>query len=329
MRRGLIVAVAVCFGSADALADVIKLAPAGDPTLVSHVSVPTTGAVIRATNGDTEAAVQASAAYQHGNNGLALGLKVTGPISGSSSTPSNLASLDGLANSTTVELAATFMHWGVQSLFKNAIPIKMLCMKYLNRSGCGRSDLTTAEAQREFDKLVDYGHPFLLRLGGRVGYRSIDYLDSQTLAPLTTSGYQWGASAGAGLIIPSWGAFGVVYQRQHALTPQDQSVVCTPLAPVGALGCSKNSVGAPVTTNTNLLTAEARVFVGWVALDPSVTVDPSRRITAVTIPFYFLKSEAGGFIAGVSPSWRSDTKELNAVMFVGGSLSLLPAGLGP
>src|SRR6185437_643933 len=122
-------------------------------------------------------------------NGLALGVKVSGPISGSS-TPSTLASLDGLANSTTVELSAALLHWRVDSPYNHLEGIQALCLKYLSKNECKRSDLPTAEAKREFDNLIDFGHPFLLRLGGRLGYRSIDYLDSQTLAPLTTNGYQ-------------------------------------------------------------------------------------------------------------------------------------------
>src|SRR6185437_15847226 len=100
MRRiSLAVAASLNLCASQAMADAVNLAPAGDPTLTSRVSVPTTAAVVRASNGDTEAAVQASMAFQGPGNGLALGVKVSGPISGSS-TPSTLASLDGLANST-------------------------------------------------------------------------------------------------------------------------------------------------------------------------------------------------------------------------------------
>src|SRR6185312_12194451 len=102
----------------------------------------------------------------------------------------------------------------------------------------------------------------------------------------------------------------------------DPSQLCTPLGQGGALSCMDAVIGKPATTDKNVLSAEARAFIGHFAVNPSVNVDITHKVTGIQMPVYFVSADDGGLIAGVTPSWRSDTRDFSAFVFVGGALSL-------
>src|SRR6185312_2794880 len=99
---------------ATALADPQPRAVAADPTLTSPISLPTTAALLRASKGESDVAIQASGALTRGDTVLFGGLKISGPIGGGSSSPgTTLATLDGLNDSTTAELTVAALRWKI------------------------------------------------------------------------------------------------------------------------------------------------------------------------------------------------------------------------
>jgi hypothetical protein len=301
-----------------------QFAPAADATSTAGISLPITGAIVRSSKDDTDVAIQASKAWTSGGGGVAAGGKISGPLRGSTT---KLATLDGLGDSTTLELSVSVLRWTIGA--PDANKMAEACRKYVDANECKLTDLPTRTARRDFDQAVNYGHPLLLRVGGRMGYRSIDYLDDQTLAAGSVNIVPWSVFGGAGVVFPSVAYVGVGYRREHAIGAEDPSEVCRPVAQTGASTCADAVVGRPRITNRNILSAEARTFIGPFGSNPSVNVDLSNRVTGVQVPLYFAHDDEGGLIAGVTPSWRSDTKDFSAFLFIGGTLDLVPDGMIP
>ena len=75
----------------------------------------------------------------------------------------------------------------------------------------------------------------------------------------------------------------------------------------------------------SVLTFELRRrFHSGVAISPSIQYETIRRIAAVSVPFYFLRSEKGRLNGGLRANWRSDTKTITISIFVGTVLSTIP-----
>ena len=67
-----------------------------------------------------------------------------------------------------------------------------------------------------------------------------------------------------------------------------------------------------------------RFFGPNVAISPSVQFDfKNDGVTEVAVPIYFIGSGTNA-TGGVRFNWRSDKKELTAVVFIGAALGLIP-----
>ena len=80
----------------------------------------------------------------------------------------------------------------------------------------------------------------------------------------------------------------------------------------------------PTEVVRNTLTLELRRFFNpSTAVSPSIKHDFTNHVTSVEVPVYFISGQDGA-TGGVKFNWRSDRHELTAVVFIGGTLGLLP-----
>jgi hypothetical protein len=70
---------------------------------------------------------------------------------------------------------------------------------------------------------------------------------------------------------------------------------------------------------SNIAQLEVRQYYagGQLAINPRISRDFKQKVTGVEIPLYFLKDGKGNLNGGISPGWRSDTKAVTVLAFVG------------
>ncbi len=155
-----------------------------------------------------------------------------------------------------------------------------------------------------------------------------DSLEADAIKDIT-----WSASARVGAFKPSLGFVLFAYSYGETLKAAGDPVdICRPVVGAtvaGAASCQSSVVGAPVPKTTSVTTLELRnVLSGRVAWSPSIEYDFKRdasgnRTVAVQVPVYFLSTNGTASpTGGIRFGWRSDTREVTAVVFFGGAFSM-------
>jgi hypothetical protein len=258
-----------------------------------------------------------------------------------------IANLDGLANSSSIELGfSSFTAHGkrqaafaisklgvVDAVCKRAFEARLAKegTKVPDKiEGCD-SNLVSMYASDE-DKVLfestfwdlDNANRTLWGATAKLGYQDFEYIASTSTTKLKQNETPWSVGI--------WGAFQpqnkqLLYtlsaQYQRTYKEGTASAVCpTPVAPPAASVCLTGPLDPPKLITKKLLTAEARTRINSVGVALSVTRDFEAKTTGVEVPVYFVADKDGKLTAGVKAGWRSDTKSASFGVFVGAPFGL-------
>jgi len=199
---------------------------------------------------------------------------------------------------------------------------------------CSDRNIETAEDKALYEF---YAHakarPWLLGFDATAGQATQKFVDKSTLASATEKNIDWTLAARAGVYQQGVGFFLVSYNYVDVTKAAGSPIqICRPLTDVtlaGATRCDNVIVGAPTPKVTSVISAELRQLIsGKFAVSPSVIFDlketvDSKRVWGIDVPVYFLTtSGVTSPTGGVRFGWRSDTKEVTAVIFIGGAFKL-------
>ncbi len=189
-------------------------------------------------------------------------------------------------------------------------------------------------AQYEFLSHL-YAVPWMIGFDGTAGQTSHRFVRQATLEAGTENRLEWGFSGRAGFFKQGVGFFLASYSyAESSVAAGPATQICRPMAGItaegGATRCDTLIVGAPTPKTTSAITAELRRLVSnKFAMSPSVTYDfkknqDDKNVWGVEVPVYFLTTSATtNPTGGVRLGWRSDTKEVTAVVFIGGLFKFL------
>lgn len=267
----------------------------------------------------------------------ALTVTVSAPLA-KGGKPSDVASLDGFADSTSLQLDWLGVHIaGAKSpdgklqdavcqrvrarlnpLPKDAPDPGHPCYAFVLKYG--------APQDVEEFKSGDWEAGAIAWIGGvtgKVGYNKYEFTDTTTLAAASAHRTPWSVGANFGVYPRSLNTlFMASYSHQESYDDADSRTVC----PGGAapVTCASGPFGGPKMTRRELATLEVRHrFETW-AFAPALTWDTRSGVWAAEIPVYFIQTDKqDGFSGGVKFGWRSDDHDFRAAVFVGKAFSAL------
>jgi len=255
-------------------------------------------------------------------------LTLSGPVDESSgeATP---ASLDGLANGSQAKLSFNRLNWRGPSGLEQLALRDDVCPKLIAKYG-GECDTNNAKIPAlEREALADLLHlndiPWLIGGDVSVGRSGFKFLEPDTLAAQSWSKESFSATGRVGLYVPALGfVFGSYSYKRGYSAAGPASNICQPLPNTNATKCQTAVIGEPTEKKRHVASLEVRkFFAGPVATTPSFQFDLENDVRIVDVPIYFMRT-AGSLTGGIRFNWRSDTKETQAVVFIGTAIGLLP-----
>ena len=200
---------------------------------------------------------------------------------------------------------------------------------------CRASAMTNPDDRAMYEHLSHlHAIPWLLGFDGTAGQTTHKFVQQGSLEPATEKNLEWSLSGRAGFFQQGLGFVLATYsyaESTAAAGPATQ--ICRPMAGItaegGATRCDNLVVGVPTHKTTSAITAELRRLISnKFAMSPSVTYDfkenkDGTHVWGFEVPVYFLTtSGTTNPTGGVRFGWRSDTKEVTAVVFIGGAFKM-------
>lgn len=275
-----------------------------------------------------------------------LTFTLSGPLD-KNNTLSNIATLDGLANSTSLAVSYRRTIAPGFNMMAGRDPATLL---QAARRAC--ADRATTADQRTacadwvgdpsaylseqqindlgFNPVANPEAPtFLYGFDARVGHESFDIMDPLTFQKESDDRTPFSASvffAYAPSIRPL--LFLVGAQYQHRYKAANAQTLCEPPGPGGIQNCHIGSIADPVEQEATVLYAEARSqfntgLVDWpIAIQARIAYDTSDEVTGVDVPVFLVRDSDNNLRGGLRFGWRSDTEDVTAGVFVGAAFSL-------
>jgi len=164
--------------------------------------------------------------------------------------------------------------------------------------------------------------------GAELGYNDFEYLDTSDLTAQTQNGIEFKVEASATysafkseLALSFGGAY------ESAFDQSDEAVVC--LDNNSDLKCASGRLAPPVRKDNFLVFGEARkvvktnnAYIPQIGIAPRITHNFDKNLTGVSVPIFLLPDD-GGLSSGLQFGWRSDTDNVSAGIFVGGTFDFL------
>lgn len=190
------------------------------------------------------------------------------------------------------------------------------------------SNCTVRRVPRDVsERLADLEHltdiPWFF--GGDVGVEraAFTYLEKGTLAALTENHESVTLAGRIGYFSSALGFVIGHFKFKNAFLPAGAPTqVCRGIEGSSATRCDAAVIGAPREQQLHVVGVEVRRFMASTAAAVALTVqrDLKQGVTSVDVPVYFMRNALGAAIGGVRFGWRSDTKEMTAIAFVGAAL---------
>jgi hypothetical protein len=196
----------------------------------------------------------------------------------------------------------------------------------LRRYSCISDDFTDLEKRADFEAAQRLYDPALL-FGADVSVArtKFKYLDATTM-DASEEHLGGNVTLRAGIVAPAFVSVYVSYKWVDAHKPAgDPAQICSPIDGTSSTRCRQAVLGAPTPVERSILSLELRRFFGpHIATSPSIQHDfKNDGVTEVAVPIYFIGSGTNA-TGGVRFNWRSDKREVTAVVFVGATIGLLP-----
>lgn len=254
---------------------------------------------------------------------LSYSLTASGPLD-ESTAEATPVTLDGLSNAATVKTGLHWFYW--HPMDASRAEKKAFCQQYRKKDLCDDTDF--AGDKRLLKKFLElHGadkDPILFDVEGGVGRAAFKYLTPGDLSATEDNHTDWSVGFSLGRYTPTVGYYRVTYEFERAWQAAGRArQLCSPLSSgASTLECKSSIIGSPSRTTLQLSRIELRHFFkgGNAAINPIVSRDFEAGVTGVTVPVYFFSQANGGLAGGGRVSWRSDTKDLSFVVFVGAAL---------
>lgn len=257
--------------------------------------------------------------WQHGSGNVQL--KLSGPLDSSDETEP--LSLTGLARGASARLAVNRFGWRPPTLHEQQQAVALCADPRLAGKTCSVRGLAAdfpAESARLAALEHLYDKPWLFGAEASVTQRGFQFLRSDTLAADSEDHVGFSVQARVGIFSPSLGflSASASYERdfEPAARPSD---ICRPIAGTSATRCQMVVVGSPVEANQSGVGVELRRFFTSNAntgISPSLRYDFDADTWLAEVPLYVIPGK-GKVSGGIRFGWRSDTKDVSAVVFVG------------
>ena len=246
-------------------------------------------------------------------------LALSGPLDATDT--AEPVSLTGLPKGASARLSVNRFHWKVQTVEEQHAAEELCTRLGLTRPECSVRKLAE-KFPAESKRLADLEHlndkPWLFGGEASINRRGFQFLQPGTLEAGSVSKTGFSATGRLGVFAPSLGFLFASYSyRRDFDAAGSASSICRPFGAGEALRCQPAIVGAPTEANESVASVELRrLFKTNVGLSPSVQYDFEAERWLVDVPLYVIPG-TGKVSGGVRFNWRSDTKEVTAVVFVG------------
>jgi len=279
-----------------------------------------------------------TAAFGWGRGQRQIQIAFSGPVGGNDeATP---VSLTGLGAGSNAKISFSRLNWRGPNPIERQ-QIEALCQRLGLPPGspnpattCTTSNIKSQDDLALFRYLSHLDNiPWMV--GGEITAGQVvqKFVDRKSLEADSRKRLAWQISTRVGAYKSGLGFLLATYSYKETLSPAGApSQICKPMPGTdvsGATSCTNVVVGRPIFKTTSVLTAELRRFVSRrLAWSPNIQFDFKRnadgdRTIGIEVPVYFLTSGGTSPTGGVRFGWRSDIKELTAVVFVGAAFKLL------
>lgn len=180
-------------------------------------------------------------------------------------------------------------------------------------------------------KLTQMKKPVLmLGLRAKAGRKQFEFADSADQEARKKNRNASSGTGAIGLLIPRlqnrhsvlW--LSASFEQAHKA--QDARTLCSPTSgTAGLLDCESKVIGEPNEVDSEVYQLEYRQFFRRVAVSPRIFYRTDESVTGIDVPLYFLRGEKKerNFTGGVRVSWRDDTEDVSAAIFIGSALPAL------
>ena len=277
---------------------------------------------------------------------------------GSGSDPSQLATLDNLADAAQVQLKSQWVFSSylvpenasdLQNMIRSAIEDrnrdlkdtkdkKLLATKVadLKNHGCRVENdqivqsmsTSTAYCVLPAKEADDYQRLFFPRaqwlfipgFGGTVGQKSYKYLNATSDSNVTANRTPWSAQAYVGIHFGN-SLTTIGYRFDRSFKDANQGSLC-PTPTFTLTTCKTGPLGIPTETDQSVPYIEyrRRISSGF-AIAPIVNYDLRKSVLGVSIPVYFISDGKGSLTGGMALGWRSDKGGLQLSVIVNTAFS--------
>jgi hypothetical protein len=343
-RLALMLAALLCTARVQAAGPTSDPATASNSLLTITENAPPTapsnwgsGAQITASTDQTAATLKVSRPFPKIDNDYAsfsnLSVVITTPITTSSTT---VPSLDGLTNAYAAQLQFSQFTSSVTNddaakkqtrtelcqRMRSVAAIKATNDQDKKAAAAGTLPCTDAnlllylgqEARQEYDA----AHPgpvaggFVWGAAIKVGYENFNYLDPKTAAMQSTSKAPASASAFVALNPERSNFLGTLSFEYQAIDKAATTAsICPPTSKVPSTKCPVGAVGAPMSSEKELVSLELRMAFAKATVALTPTYDFKAKVYGFQLPVYLIPDKSGVLNGGVQMGWQSDTHKMS------------------
>jgi hypothetical protein len=261
----------------------------------------------------------------------------------------DLATLDGLANSTTLTLKGTWFRAqrrfpADQEIagFQTAIKEKLRAQnptknppKFCEEQGADQKDcliLSSATVEKYIPEALEAfqdtfwgeGASWLFGGSATIGQESFEYFGTTTdMSTTKDNEHPMALGAHVAMVLPGNGGLVTLgYRLEESYKAQDPLTRCPPDGSEPFVECKAAAAGQPKETDASVAFVEYRRRFGLLAVAPRISRDFDADVTGIDVPVFLWTSDKGGLNGGLRAGWRDDTNDTVVGVFVGATFKL-------
>lgn len=272
-------------------------------------------------------------------------LTASAPINKSTDTTS-LATLDGLANATTLELSFSNLRASglinpaddPQHLAFAAAICSRMQAAYTEKhpketpQSCNTTNVETYDPAdaADFRGLFFAKNTWRLIWGAdaKVGYQDFKFFDTNTLQSKDSSKIPWSSRIFLAVSPPYAQHTLITFTAQYQNAYQDsktQTLCPTATGQGSFLHCASGPIGTPEASSHDIVSLEVRqAVVRSFGFSVTNSYDVKKHVFGLDLPLYFFPGGSGGLTGGLDIGWRNDTHKLSVGLFVGQTFGVWP-----
>jgi hypothetical protein len=188
-------------------------------------------------------------------------------------------------------------------------------------TGTAYCALPVTEAN-DYDRLY-FPHPQLLIIpgfGSAIGQKSYKYLNATSDSNIAANRTPWSAQAYVGIHV-AYTLTTIGYRFDRSFKDASQASLC-PIPKSALTTCKTGPLGIPTETEQSVPYLEYRQRIGMgFAIAPIVNYDLRKSVLGISVPVYFISDSMGNLTGGLALGWRSDKSGLQLSVVVNTAFS--------